>query len=155
MDSIENYLDFNQFKNELNSLPNFYSISNGQLDYNLEKNKNSYVKLNLEDFEDIKLLLEEINKAIQINIDENLNDDCEELASILKKSMGKHQKSVVTHKMSKKSIFKQLKKPKKIFVKVLISDAPYSDTQNTDSKKTTASSSTLKSGNIEVNMTEK
>ena len=41
MDSIENYLDFNQFKNELNSLPNFYSISNGQLDYNLEKNKNS------------------------------------------------------------------------------------------------------------------
>ena len=155
MDSIENYLDFNQFKNELKSLPNFYSISNGQLDYNLEKNKNSYVKLNLEDFEDIKLLLEEINKAIQINIDENLNDDCEELASILKKSMGKHQKSVVTHKMSKKSIFKPLKKPKKIFVKVLISDSPYSDTQNTDSKKTTASSSTLKSGNIEVNMTEK
>ena len=155
MDSIENYLDFNQFKNELNSLPNFYSISNGQLDYNLEKNKNSSVKLNLEDFEDIKLLLEEINKAIQINIDENLNEDCEELASILKKSMGKHQKSVVTHKMSKKSIFKPLKKPKKIFVKVLISDSPYSDTQNTDSKKTTASSSTLKSGNIEVNMTEK
>lgn len=155
MDSIENYLDFNQFKNELNSLPNFYSISNGQLDYNLEKNKNSLVKLHLEDFEDIKLLLEEINKAIQINIDENLNDDCEELASILKKSMGKHQKSVVTHKMSKKSIFKPLKKPKKIFVKVLISDSPYSDTQNTDSKKTTASNSTLKSGNIEVNMTEK
>ena len=71
MDSIENYLDFNQFKNELNSLPNFYSISNGQLDYNLEKNKNKLLKLNLEDFEDIKLLLEEINKAIQINIAKN------------------------------------------------------------------------------------
>ena len=158
MDSSENYLDFNQFKNDLNSLPSFYTISNGHLDYNSEKNKNLLFMLNFEEIEDLKLILEEINQAIQINIDENMNDDSEELASILKKSMGKHQKSVVSHKMPKKSIFKPLKKPKKIFVKVLKNDSPFLDTQNTqniESKKTAASTSTSKSGNNVVYMTEK
>ena len=158
MDSSENDLDFNQFKNELSSLPSFYSISIGHLDYKLEKNKNVFSMLNFEEIGELKLILEELNQAIQINIDENLNDDCEELASILRKSLGKHQKSVVTHKMHKKSIFKPLKKPKKIFVKVLKTDSPFLDTQNTqniDSKKTTASSTTIKSGNNIINITEK
>ena len=157
MEAIENELDFNQFKNDLNSLPNFYTISNGHLDYKSEKNKNLITIPNLEEIEEIMLLLKELNKAIQINIDENIEDDCEELASILRKSMGKHQKSVVTHKISKKSMFKPLKKPKKIFVKVLKNDSPFIYTQNTnlDSKKTTASNTTLKCGNNEVNMTEK
>ena len=153
-------IDFNQFKNELNSLPSFYSISNGYLDYKREKNKNIISTLNFEEIDDIKLILEEIDKAIQININENIEDDCEELASILKKSIGKHQKSVVTHKISKKSMFKPLKKPKKIFVKVLKNDSPFIYTQNTniDSKKTTASNASntiLNCGNHEVNMTEK
>ncbi len=158
MEAIENELDFNQFKNDLNSLPNFYTISNGHLDYKYEKNKTMISLLNFEEFEEIKMILEEINKAIQININEkNIEYDCEELASILRKSMGKHQKSVVTHKISKKSMFKPLKKPKKIFVKVLKNDSPFIYTQNTntDSKKTTASNTTLKCGNNEVNMTEK
>ena len=157
MEVSENELDFNQFKNELNSLPNFYTISNGHLDYKSEKNKNLITIPNLEEIEEIMLLLKELNKAIQINIDENIEDDCEELASIIRKSMGKHQKSVVTHKISKKSMFKPLKKPKKIFVKVLKNDSPFIYTQNTnlDSKKTTASNTTLKCGNNEVNMTEK
>jgi hypothetical protein len=157
MEVSENELDFNQFKNDLNSLPNFYTISNGHLDYKSEKNKNLITIPNLEEIEEIMLLLKELNKAIQINIDENIEDDCEELASILRKSMGKHQKSVVTHKISKKSMFKPLKKPKKIFVKVLKNDSPFIYTQNTnlDSKKTTASNTTLKCGNNEVNMTEK
>jgi len=142
---------------DLNSLPNFYTISNGHLDYKSEKNKNLITIPNLEEIEEIMLLLKELNKAIQINIDENIEDDCEELASIIRKSMGKHQKSVVTHKISKKSMFKPLKKPKKIFVKVLKNDSPFIYTQNTnlDSKKTTASNTTLKCGNNEVNMTEK
>jgi hypothetical protein len=157
MEVSENELDFNQFKNDLNSLPNFYTISNGHLDYKSEKNKNLITIPNLEEIEEIMLLLKELNKAIQINIDENIEDDCEELASIIRKSMGKHQKSVVTHKISKKSMFKPLKKPKKIFVKVLKNDSPFIYTQNTnlDSKKTTASNTTLKCGNNEVNMTEK
>ena len=157
MEVSENELDFNQFKNELNSLPSFYSISNGYLDYKREKNKNIISTLNFEEIDDIKLILEEIDKAIQININENIEDDCEELASILKKSIGKHQKSVVTHKISKKSMFKPLKKPKKIFVKVLKNDSPFIYTQNTniDSKKTTASNTILNCGNHEVNMTEK
>ena len=157
MEVLENELDFNQFKNDLNSLPNFYTISNGHLDYKSEKNKNLITIPNLEEIEEIMLLLKELNKAIQINIDETIEDDCEELASILRKSMGKHQKSVVTHKISKKSMFKPLKKPKKIFVKVLKNDSPFIYTQNTnlDSKKTTASNTTLKCGNNEVNMTEK
>ena len=157
MEVSENELDFNQFKNDLNSLPNFYTISNGHLDYKSEKNKNLITIPNLEEIEEIMLLLKELNKAIQINIDENIEDDCEELASIIRKSMGKHQKSVVTHKISKKSMFKPLKKPKKIFVKVLKNDSPFIYTQNTnlDSKKTTASNTTLKCGNNEINMTEK
>jgi len=157
MEVSENELDFNQFQNDINSLPSFYTLSNGYLDYKYEKNKNIISALNLEEIEDIMLLLEEINKAIQINVDENIENDCEELASILKKSMGKHQKSVVNHKISKKSMFKPLKKPKKIFVKVLKNDSPFIYTQNTnlDSKKTTASNTTLKCGNNEINMTEK
>ena len=157
MEVLENELDFNQFKNELNSLPNFYTISNGHLDYKSEKNKNIISLPNFEEIEDIMLLLKEINKAIQINIDENIKDDCEEIASILRKSMGKHQKSVVTRKISKKSMFKPLKKPKKIFVKVLKNDSPFIYTLNTnlDSKKTTASNTMLKCGNNEINMTEK
>ena len=160
MDSSENELDFNRFKNDLKSLPNFYSISNGHLDYKSEKNKNVISMPNLEEIDDIILILEELNKAIQININKNINDlddNCEELASILIKSMDKHQKSVVTRKISKKNMFKPLKKPKKIFVKVLKNDTPFADTQNTniDSKKTTASNTTLKCGNNKVNMTEK
>ena len=157
MEESENDIDFNQFKNDLNSLPSFYTISNGYLDYKYEKNKNIISPLNREEIDDIKLILEEIDKAIQININENIEDDCEELASILKKSIGKHQKSVVTHKISKKSMFKPLKKPKKIFVKVLKNDSPFIYTQNTniDSKKTTASNTILNCGNHEVNMTEK
>ena len=157
MEESENDIDFNQFKNNLNSLPSFYTISNGYLDYKYEKNKNIISPLNHEEIDDIMLILEEINQAIQISIDENIEDDCEELASILKKSLGKHQKSVVTHKISKKSMFKPLKKPKKIFVKVLKNDSPFIYTQNTnlDSKKTTASNTTLKCANHEVNMTEK
>jgi hypothetical protein len=157
MEESENDIDFNQFKNDLNSLPSFYTISNGYLDYKYEKNKNIISPLNREEIDDIMLILEEINQAIQISIDENIEDDCEELASILKKSLGKHQKSVVTHKISKKSMFKPLKKPKKIFVKVLKNDSPFIYTQNTnlDSKKTTASNTTLKCANHEVNMTEK
>ena len=150
-------LDFNQFRDDLNSLPSFYSISNGNLDYKNEKNKNIQNMLNLEEIEDIKFILQEINKAIQININERIDDDCEELVSILRKSTVKHQKSVVTRKISNKNMFKPLKKPKKIFVKVLKNDTPFTYTQNTniDSKKTTASNTTLKCENNEVNMTEK
>ena len=157
MEEAENELDFNQFRNDLNSLPSFYSISNGHLDYKNEKNKNIPLLSNLEEIEDIKFILQEINKAIQITIDQNIDNDCEELVSILRKSTVKHQKSVVTRKISKKNMFKPLKKPKKIFVKVLKNDTPFIYTQNTniDSKKTTASNTTLKCDNNEVNMTEK
>ena len=157
MEEQENELDFNQFRDDLNSLPSFYSISNGNLDYKNEKNKNIQNMLNLEEIEDIKFILQEINKAIQINIKEHIDDDCEELVSILRKSTVKHQKSVVTRKISNKNMFKPLKKPKKIFVKVLKNDTPFTYTQNTniDSKKTTASNTTLKCENNEVNMTEK
>jgi hypothetical protein len=157
MEEQENELDFNQFRDDLNSLPSFYSISNGHLDYKNEKNKNIPLLSNLEEIEDIKFILQEINKAIQITIDQNIDNDCEELVSILRKSTVKHQKSVVTRKISKKNMFKPLKKPKKIFVKVLKNDTPFIYTQNTniDSKKTTASNTTLKCDNNEVNMTEK
>ena len=157
MEEQENELDFNQFRDDLNSLPSFYSISNGHLDYKNEKNKNIPYISNLEEIEDIKFILQEINKAIQITIDQNIDNDCEELVSILRKSTVKHQKSVVTRKISKKNMFKPLKKPKKIFVKVLKNDTPFTYTQNTniDSKKTTASNTTLKCDNNEVNMTEK
>ena len=158
MEESKNELDFNQFKSDLNSLPSFYSISNGHLDYKNEKNKNILFIPNLDEIEDIILILSELNKAIQINISEHIDDDCEELVSILRQSTVKHQKSVVTRKISNKNMFKPLKKPKKIFVKVLKNDTPLTYTQNTniESKKTTASNTTLKCDNNEVNnMTEK
>ena len=65
MEESENDIDFNQFKNDLNSLPSFYTISNGYLDYKYEKNKNIISPLNREEIDDIMLILEEINQAIQ------------------------------------------------------------------------------------------
>ena len=102
---------------------------------------------------------EELDKAIQINIDESNIDNCDEIISILSKSNVKpHQKSV-NHKISKKSIFKPLTKPKKIFLKVLRDEDPSKDIQitNCNSKKTekTAASTSLKSNNNIENVSEK
>ena len=72
--------------------------------------------------------------------------------------MKPHQKSV-NHKISKKSIFKPLTKPKKIFLKVLRDEDPSKDIQmtNCNSKKTekTAASTSLKSNNNIENVSEK
>ena len=76
--------------------------------------------LNSEEVSDILFVLDELNKAIQINIDESKIDSCEEIISILRKTKGQpHQKSV-NHKISKKSIFKPLKKPRKIMLKAKV-----------------------------------
>ena len=39
MESFNIEIDFNYFRDNLNALPNFYKISNGNLDYLHEKNK--------------------------------------------------------------------------------------------------------------------
>ena len=157
MESLHIELDFESFKENLNSLPNFYKTSSGHLNFRHEKNKNDFFYLNSDEMSDIIFILDELNKAIQINIDESNIDNCEEIISILRRPMGQpHQKSV-NHKISKKSIFKPLKKPKKIFLKVLREDSTSKDTQNTNcnSKKTAASNTSLKSNNNIINMTEK
>ena len=159
MDSLEIEPDFISFQETLNSLPNFYKTSYGHLKFKNENNDHEFLNLNSEEISDILLVLEELDKAIQINIDEINIDNCDEIISILSKSNVKpHQKSV-NHKISKKSIFKPLKKPKKIFLKVLRDDSPSKDTQitNCNSKKTekTAASTTLKSNNNIGNVSEK
>ena len=70
-------IDFKFFQDNLNALPNFYKASNGNLEYLHEQNKNDFFNLNSEEITDIILVLDELNKAIQINIDENKFDGSE------------------------------------------------------------------------------
>ena len=157
MESEDFKIDFKLFQDNLNALPNFYKVSNGNLDYLHEQNKNDFFNLNSDEIIDILLVLDELNKAIQINIDENKFDGSEEIVSILRKSMGQTYQKSINKKKTKKSIFKPLKKPKKIFLKVLKDTSFLKDTQNTqnfNSKKTAADTS-LKSNNNIINVTEK
>ena len=157
MESIDIEIDFKYFQDNLNALPNFFKFSNGNLDYLHEQNKNDFFNLNSEEITDIILVLDELNKAIQINIDENKFDGSEEIVSILRKPMGQTYQKSINKKKTKKSIFKPLKKPKKIFLKVLKDTSFLKDTQNTqnfNSKKTAADTS-LKSNNNIINITEK
>ena len=157
MECLEIESDYQYFQENLNALPNFYKNSNCNLDFLLEKNKNDFFTLNPDEICDIILVLEELNKAIQINIDENCIDECQEIISILSKPMGQtYQKSIHHHKTNKKSIFKPLKKPKKIFVKVLKDTSFLKDTQNIPlHSKKTADATSLKSNNNIINVTEK
>ena len=159
MELIDIESDFKSFQENLNSLPNFYKNSNGNLNIINEINKDDFFNLNSHEISDVLFLLEELNKAIQININENNIDECEELLSILRKPMGQTYQKSLHHKKSKKSVFKPFTKPRKIFVKVLKTNSPLKDiqytTQNTNSKKTAASSTSIKSNNNFVNITEK
>ena len=157
MKSMDIEIEFRYFQDNLNALPNFYKCSNGNLDYLHEQTKNDFLSLNSEEISDIFLVLDELNKAIQINIDENYIDDCSEIVSILRKPMGQTYQKSINKKKTKKNIFKPLKKPKKIFLKVLKDTSFLKDTQNTqnfNSKKTAADTS-LKSNNNIINVTEK
>ena len=154
MESLDVEPDFKCFKDILSSLPNFYTLSNGYLDFKHEKNKNDFFSLNSEEISDIFNILEELNKAIQIYIDPNNFSECDEIVSLLRKPlMGPRYQKCSNHKLSKKSIFKPLTKPKKIFTKVLIGNSPLKESRNT--MFTTASNTILKSNNKDVNYTEK
>jgi len=154
MESLEVEPDFKCFKDILSSLQNFYTLSNGHLDFKLEKNKNDFFSLNSEEISDTFNILEELNKAIQIDIDPNNFSECDEIVSLLRKPLiGPRYKKCSNHKLSKKSVFKPLNKPKKIFTKVLIDNSPLKESMNT--MLTTASNTILKSNNIDINYTEK
>ena len=157
MESIDIEIEFKYFQDNLNDLPSFYKGSNGNLDYLHEQTKNDFLSLNSEEISDIFLVLDELNKAIQINIDENHIDDCSEIVSILRKPMGQTYQKSINKKKIKKNIFKPLKKPKKIFLKVLKDTSFLKDTQNTQNfnSKKTAADTYLKSNNNIINVTEK
>ena len=159
MESIDIEPNFKSFKENLKALPNFYKISYGHLNFKHEKNNNDFFHLSSEEISDIIFVLHELNKAIQINIDEINTENCDEIISILRKSSGQPHLKSVNHTKTKKSIFKPLKKPKKIFLKVLKDDSSSKDTQTTNfnsknSKKTIVSNISLKNNNL-VNNTEK
>ena len=159
MESFEIESDFKSFQENLKALPNFYIKSYGHLNFKHEKNKNDFFHLSSEEISDIIFVLHELNKAIQINIDEINTENCEEIISILRKSSGQPHIKSVNRTKTKKSIFKPLKKPKKIFLKVLRDDSPSKDTQTTNcnsknSKKIIVSNISLKNNNM-VNITEK
>ena len=157
MKSMDIEIEFRYFQDNLNALPNFYKSSNGNLDYLHEQTKNDFFNLNSEEISDILLVLDELNKAIQINIDENYIDDCSEIVSILRKPMGQTYQKSINKKKTKKNIFKPLKKPKKIFLKVLKDTSFLKDTQNKQNfnSKKTATDTSLKSNNNIINVTEK
>ena len=108
MEYLDFEMDFRCFQDSIKTLPNFYKTSNGGLDFLHEKNQNDFYSLNSEEISDIISVLEELNKAIQINIDENNIDECGELVSLIRKSMGQTYQKSIHHKKTKKSLFKPL-----------------------------------------------
>ena len=98
-----------------------------------EFNNNLEIFDSEEDYDNIKLLVSELNNAIQINLAE-IDDNyvgCQEIISLIKKS--KHSK-IVKYK-SEKAIFKNLSKPKKISLKgKVFSDIQSIDTQSSSNQ---------------------
>lgn len=91
----------------------------------------SSIYLSLEENQDLEKILQELNEAIQIDIDPNKNfhnEECEEIISILKKPTPKKN----THKKNKeRNMFKCFKTPKKIsLVGRVLSDTPSNETKN-------------------------
>ena len=106
-----------------------------------------------EDYDIICLLVSELNNAIQINLAE-IDDDyngCQELISLLKKS--KHTK--IAKCKTKKAIFKNLSKPKKISLKGRVfSDIQSIDTQSSSNQYLTGTISAVSinsTGNKNIN----
>ena len=117
MESIEIESDFKSFQENLNALSNFYKLSHGHLNFKQEKNRNDFFHLSSGEISDIIFILDELNKAIQINVDVINIENCEEIISILRKSSGQSHLKSVNHKLTKKVFLSLWKSQKKYFWK--------------------------------------
>ena len=134
------------FEKDLYKINNFFYINKNQealkFDYLQEFRSDLEILDSKEDYENINLLVSELNNAIQINLNEIDDDEigCQEILSLLKKS--KHNK--INKYKNKKAIFKNLSKPKKISLKgKVFSDIQSIDTQSSSNQQLTGTTSTV------------
>ena len=136
------------FEKDLYKINNFFYINKNQetlkFDYLQELKSDLEIFDSKEDYDNINLLVSELNNAIQINLN-GIDDDeigCQEILSLLKKS--KHNKINKYQNKNKKAIFKNLSKPKKISLKgKVFSDIQSIDTQSSSNQQLTGTISTV------------
>lgn len=137
MDTVLDDLKENfSFENEIQTVNNFYKSSNiyeDDLDlcYSRENILKSEIDLSSEENKDLEKVINELNEAIQIDLDQKRNihnDECDEIISILKKPI----KKIRSYKnRGERNLFKCLKAPKKIsLVGRVLTDTPSIETQN-------------------------
>ena len=137
INDIEEICNEYKEKNNLNIISEHKSTL---FEFNKEKYNETYEffieNINEEEIKDINIILDELNKAILINIDNiynNSDDECQEILFLLEKKNDKKNKNI---KIKNKKInnkccpFKPLKKPKKIsMVGRVLSNSPSNETQ--------------------------
>ena len=121
------------FSKDLYKIQNFYNSSQIK-DNILFEPENDQLKCQgeilKEDLRDTELILFELNQAIQINLNFQEDDECQELLTILRKPAQKKLTSQKCKTKIKCGPFKSLKHPKKIsLVGRVLSDIPSCDTQ--------------------------
>ena len=121
------------FSKDLYKIQNFYNSSQIK-DNILFEPENDQLKCQgeilKEDLRDTELILLELNQAIQINLNFQEDDECQELLTILRKPAQKKLTSQKCKTKIKCGPFKSLKHPKKIsLVGRVLSDIPSCDTQ--------------------------
>ena len=105
--------------------------------FNFEKEKNNesisdyYENIDIEEEKDINIILKELNKSIQINLEYNyFDDECKELIFLLEKEKKNEKKLKYSNKKKKNCPFKSLKKPKIISMSGrILSDCSSNETQ--------------------------
>ena len=129
----KNDISDSSFSKDLYKIKNFYNssqIKNAILfepENELFKCQDEILE---EDLRDTEKILFELNKAIQININIQEDDECQELLTILRKPAQKKLASQKCKTKTKCVPFKSLKHPKKIsLVGRVLSDIPSCDTQ--------------------------
>ena len=149
--NFQNNANNNSFKQNLYQIKNFYTSTKTVdcLSFEPELEKINEAEFLQEDTKEIESIISELNEAVQININiqENEIDECQEILNILKKPNQK-KKMLKSHECKniakiRSTPFKILKHPKKIsLVGRVLSDTPSCDTQCSSNKFTTTTIST-------------
>ena len=142
------------FEKDLDKIKTFYQNNTHKetvkFNYINEIKKDPNMLIEKEDFDDIKIIITELNNAIQINLD--VIDDniigCKEIINILKKP----KRSKIMKYKANKVPFKNLSKPKKISLKGrILSDIPSNNNTQSSSNQFTTTISTVSINNASNN----
>ena len=142
------------FEKDIEKTNTFYQTNSTKeavkLNYITEIKKDENIFIEKEDFDDINLIITELNNAVQINLDV-VNDNiigCKEIISILKKP----KRSKIMKYKANKVPFKNLSKPKKISLKSrVLTDIPSNNDTQSSSNQYTTTISTVSINNASNN----